>query len=285
MNESSLLQQIYRSSASSDEFVLIGPGDDMALLSFGWDNLLCGVDQLIIGRHVSKDTSPELIGRKAIARCFSDIAAMGGTPVGSLMTAALPPDTDDTWTMAVFESASMVAGQWGGPIIGGDIATSEKVAPPIFTVTAFGTMHTTAIKRHNAQVGDVIYVTGTIGNSIESHHLTFIPRITEAKTLIDTIEINTMIDISDGLGQDASHLATDRAQLVIDTSLIPLREGATLPNALSDGEDYELLFTSAMKPPKDLTTAIGFVQQREPNQPPVITTDGEDISHCGWTHG
>ena len=210
---------------------------------------------------------------------------MGGTPVGSLMTAALPPETDDAWAMAVFDSARIAAGQWGGPIVGGDIATSEKGAAPIFTVTAFGTVHTTAIKRHNAQVGDVIYVTGTIGNSIENHHLTFIPRITEAKTLIDTIEINTMIDISDGLGQDASHLATNRAQLVIDTSLIPLREGATLPNALSDGEDYELLFTSAMKPPEYLTTAIGFVQQREANQPPVITTDGEDISHCGWTHG
>ena len=285
MNETSLLQHIYSASATSEETVLIGPGDDMGLLSFDSDKLLCGVDQLIVGRHVPKDTSPELIGRKAIARCFSDIAAMGGTPVGSLMTAALPPETDDAWAMAVFDSARIAAGQWGGPIVGGDIATSEKGAPPIFTVTAFGTVHTTAIKRHNAQVGDVIYVTGTIGNSIENHHLTFIPRITEAKTLIDTIEINTMIDISDGLGQDASHLATDRAQLVIDTSLIPLREGATLPNALSDGEDYELLFTSAMKPPEYLTTAIGFVQQRGANQPPVITTDGKDISHCGWTHG
>ena len=285
MNETSLLQHIYSASATSEETVLIGPGDDMGLLSFDSDKLLCGVDQLIVGRHVPKDTSPELIGRKAIARCFSDIAAMGGTPVGSLMTAALPPETDDAWAIAVFDSARIAAGQWGGPIVGGDIATSEKGAPPIFTVTAFGTVHTTAIKRHNAQVGDVIYVTGTIGNSIENHHLTFIPRITEAKTLIDTIEINTMIDISDGLGQDASHLATNRAQLVIDTSLIPLREGATLPNALSDGEDYELLFTSAMKPPEYLTTAIGFVQQRGANQPPVITTDGEDISHCGWTHG
>ena len=285
MNETSLLQHIYSASATSEETVLIGPGDDMGLLSFDSDKLLCGVDQLIVGRHVPKDTSPELIGRKAIARCFSDIAAMGGTPVGSLMTAALPPETDDAWAMAVFDSARIAAGQWGGPIVGGDIATSEKGAPPIFTVTAFGTVHTTAIKRHNAQVGDVIYVTGSIGNSIENHHLTFIPRITEAKTLIDTIEINTMIDISDGLGQDASHLATNRAQLVIDTSLIPLREGATLPNALSDGEDYELLFTSAMKPPEYLTTAIGFVQQRGANQPPVITTDGEDISHCGWTHG
>jgi thiamine-monophosphate kinase len=284
MNETSLLQHIYSASATSEETVLIGPGDDMGLLSFDSDKLLCGVDQLIVGRHVPKDTSPELIGRKAIARCFSDIAAMGGTPVGSLMTAALPPETDDAWAIAVFDSARIAAGQWGGPIVGGDIATSEKGAPPIFTVTAFGTVHTTAIKRHNAQVGDVIYVTGTIGNSIENHHLTFIPRITEAKTLIDTIEINTMIDISDGLGQDASHLATNRAQLVIDTSLIPLREGATLPNALSDGEDYELLFTSAMKPPEYLTTAIGFVQQRDPNQPAVITTKGEDISMCGWVH-
>jgi len=283
MNETSLLQQIYKMSEPTTS-ILIGPGDDMALLSFEHDNLLCGVDQLIVGRHVTKETPPELIGRKAVARCFSDIAAMGGEPVGSLMTAALPPETDDEWAMAVFRGAKEAAMKWGGPIIGGDIASTNENSRPLFTVTAFGTVPTTAVERNNAQVGDVIYVTGTIGNSIESHHLTFIPRITEAKTLIDTIEINTMIDISDGLGQDASHLATDRAQLVIDTSLIPLREGAILPNALSDGEDYELLFTSAMKPPEDITTAIGFVQQREVNQPPVITTDGEDISHCGWTH-
>ena len=283
MNESLLLQQIYKMSEPTTS-ILIGPGDDMALLSYEHDNLLCGVDQLIVGRHVTKETPPELIGRKAVARCFSDIAAMGGEPVGSLMTAALPPETDDVWAIAVFHGAKEAAMKWGGPIIGGDIASTNENSQPLFTVTAFGTVPITAIERNTAQVGDVVYVTGQIGNSFEAHHLSFVPRIEEAKLLIDAIQINTMIDISDGLGQDASHLAMDKTQLVIDTTLIPLRSGATLPEAISDGEDYELLFTSSMKPPENLATAIGFVQQRDPNQPAVITTKGEDISMCGWVH-
>ncbi|MBC8203253.1 MAG: thiamine-monophosphate kinase [Planctomycetes bacterium] len=283
MKELSLLEKIYKTSPRDDS-ILIGPGDDMALMQFDSTNLLCGVDQLIVGRHVTIETAPELIGRKAVARSFSDVAAMGGVPTGSLMTAALPPKTDESWAMAVFQGANEHAAKWGGPIVGGDIATTEENAQPMFTVTTFGTLPTTPIKRSNAQVGDVIYVTGTIGNSIAYHHLHFTPRINEAQLLMDSVEINTMIDISDGLGQDASHLATEISQLVIDTALLPLREGATLPKALSDGEDYELLFTSGSKPPEHLATPIGYVQRRTPSEPKVITTTGEDVSNLGWSH-
>ncbi|HJN72172.1 MAG TPA: thiamine-phosphate kinase [Phycisphaerales bacterium] len=283
MNERALLEHIYQTSTESDS-VLIGPGDDMALLQFDSDKLLCGVDQLIIGRHISKDTQPELIGRKAVARCFSDIAAMGGIPAGSLMTAALPSDTDNAWVIRVFQGARDAAEEWGGPIIGGDIASTQETSKPMFTVTTFGTVPSTAIQRNNAQIGDVVYVTGEIGNSLASHHLSFTPRIAEAQKLIESIEINTMIDISDGLGQDASHLASTNTQLVIDAAMIPLREGATIPKAFSDGEDYELLFTSTMKPPEDIATAIGFVQRRTNEEPKVVTTKGEDITMFGWMH-
>jgi thiamine-monophosphate kinase len=283
MNEFSLLKKIYQ-TASAHKSIIIGPGDDMALIAIDEDELLCGVDQLIVGKHVTTETPPALIGQKAIARCFSDLAAMGGLPIGSLMTAAMPPEIDESWAMSVFEGARVAAEKWGGPIVGGDIASTEKNVQPMFTVTAFGTIPTVAVKRNNAQVGDVIYVTGKIGNSIANHHLHFTPRIKEAQLLIDSVEINTMIDISDGLGQDASHLASVNTQLVIDTAMIPLREGATIPSAIADGEDYELLFTCATKPPKDLATPIGFVQQRNALDPKVITTAGEDISNLGWTH-
>ncbi len=283
MKESSLLQQIYKKS-TNDDLILIGPGDDMALLEFEPNTLLCGVDQLIVGKHVTIDTPPKLIGRKAVARCFSDVAAMGGIPVGSLMTAALPLSTDEAWAMAVFDGAREHAAKWGGPIVGGDIASSAENAQPMFSVTTFGTIPTTAIKRNNAQVDDVIYVTGKIGNSIENHHLHFTPRINEAQMLINSIKISSMIDISDGLGQDASHLATNKTQLVINPTMVPLRKGAILPSAFSDGEDYELLFTSAMKPSENLATPIGFVQHRNANEPKVITTSGEDISNLGWSH-
>ncbi|MDP7009071.1 MAG: thiamine-phosphate kinase [Phycisphaerales bacterium] len=283
MNEQTLLDQIYKTNVPSDD-VLIGPGDDMAFVSFKSDGLLCGVDQLIVGRHVVEDTAPELIGRKAIARCFSDLAAMGGVPTASLMTAALPAGTNHDWAMSVFEGARVAAKEWGGPIVGGDIASTILGTPPIFSVTAFGYTPYTAIQRHAANVGDVVYVTGSIGNSLANHHLTFVPRIQEAQSLLQSIKINTMIDISDGLGIDGSRLTNDRTQIVIDTSSIPLREGASIPLALSDGEDYELLFTSSDKPPTELATPIGFVQSREEKQPKVITTQGDDISSCGWVH-
>ncbi len=94
MHELELLQSIYATYAttSDSKHITIGPGDDMGEIKIGNERLLCAVDQLIVGRHVTSDIDPRFIGRKAIARCFSDIAAMGATPIGSLMTACLSPN-------------------------------------------------------------------------------------------------------------------------------------------------------------------------------------------------
>jgi thiamine-monophosphate kinase len=280
MNEHELLQTIYATSTKSPN-VTIGPGDDMGELRIGTEQVLCSVDQLIVGRHVTFDVSPSLIGRKAIARCFSDIAAMAAVPRGCLMTACLPSDTPDEWSKEVFSGANEVAKQWGGPIFGGDIASSE--GPAVFTVTAIATSRSRAIKRSGAEEGDYICVTGELGNSIAGHHISFSPRITEAQELLKVLgdNLHSMIDISDGLGKDASHLATDSLQAVIDTSLLPLRSCATIEGAISDGEDYELLFTSSTEPPTSLATVIGRIE-RGTNK--VITTDGDVIANRGWNH-
>jgi thiamine-monophosphate kinase len=282
MNEHELLQTIYNKSVPSTN-ITIGPGDDMGELRIGNERVLCAVDQLIVGRHVSAETPPELIGRKAIARCFSDIAAMAATPIGSLMTACVPTESSNAWCEAIFSSAKEVAEKWGGPIFGGDIASSE--GPAVFTVTAVATPpERGAIKRTGAQVGDFLCVTGELGNSIAGHHLSFTPRIQEAKELLQTLgdDLHAMIDISDGLGQDAAHLLTNGLQIVIDTTALPLRQGATINGAISDGEEYELLFASASYPPSHLATVIGRVEKGNAT---VITTEGKDISKCGWNHG
>jgi thiamine-monophosphate kinase len=286
MNEQALLQTIYANSSYKNSHptssVSIGPGDDMGELCIDNKRILCAVDQLIVGRHVTNDTSPKLIGRKAIARCFSDIAAMCATPVGCLMTACIPSKTTNEWCEEVFLSANEVAERWGGPIFGGDIAASEEHA--VFTVTAVATPPPNgAILRTGSKAGDYVCVTGELGNSIAGHHLTFTPRIKEAQELLNTLgsNLHAMIDVSDGLGRDASHLANETLQLVIDTALLPLRNGATTEGAIADGEDYELLFTSATKPPTELATVIGFVEEGKST---VTTTDGVGISHCGWNH-
>ena len=280
MNEHALLQEIYK-KAIDKTVVTIGPGDDMGEVRIGDQFVLCAVDQLIVGRHVTPGTDPSLIGRKAIARCFSDIAAMCAAPIGCLMTACIPSKTENAWCEAVFAGANEVALQWGGPIFGGDIASSE--GPAVFSVTAIATPGSRTIKRAGAEEGDYICVTGELGNSIAGHHLSFTPRISEAQELLHTLgdNLHSMIDISDGLGQDASHLATQELQLVIDTTLLPLREGATVDNAISAGEDYELLFTSSTKPPEELATVIGRV---ESGTNKVMTLDGNIIASCGWNH-
>ena len=280
MNERELLQSIYK-NASQSSAVRLGPGDDMGELMIGNQRILCAVDQLIVGKHVTLETPPTQIGRKAIARCFSDIAAMGAIPVGSLMTACLPSEVTNSWCNEVFSGANDAAEKWGGPIFGGDIASTDGTA--VFTVTAIATPGTQLVLRTGAQDGDYVCVTGELGNSIAGHHLSFTPRINEAQELIKTLgnDLHSMTDISDGLGQDASHLASESLQLVIDTDLLPLREGASIEGAICDGEDYELLFTCTVKPPSHLATVIGRVELGEGA---VLTTAGNDISKCGWVH-
>ena len=289
MKEFELLNEIYASSTELHGSITLGPGDDMGEIVAGGRRMLVAVDQLVLGRHVTQDIAPELIGRKAIARCFSDIAAMAGTPAGSLMAGCLPaanPAFDGDWAMRVFEGARQAAIEWGGPIFGGDIATCED-APPIFTVTAVATPPVSgAIKRSGAKEGDFLCVTGELGNSYDSHHLTFTPRIKEAQALLADLQdhLHAMIDISDGLGRDASHLASDQLQVVIDTAAIPLRAGASIENALSDGEDYELLFTTSKIPENELVTVIGKVVSRRSGSPSVTDEQGTDLSMMGWQH-
>ncbi len=284
MGEFALLNSIYEASKELGEHVSIGPGDDMGEIIVGNQRILLAVDQLIVGRHVELDETPENIGRKAIARSFSDIAAMCGTPICSLMTACMPTDTDDDWAMRVFSSAKAHAERWNGPIIGGDIATSQR-GPAMFTVTVMAKPSTLgAVSRCGAQVGDVVCVTGEIGNSIASHHITFEPRITLAQDIQQALgsDLHSMIDISDGLAQDASHLTNDECSIQLNTETIPLREGASPDTALSDGEDYELLFTCATPPDVDDVTVIGTVVPRASAS--VVNENGDDVSMKGWEH-
>ena len=284
MGEFELLQTIYDASKNLGCSVTIGPGDDMGEIVLGGKRLLLAVDQLHVGRHVELDCAPEAIGRKAIARCFSDIAAMCGFPVCSLMTACLPTPCDDQWATRVFSSAKAHAEQWGGPIIGGDIATSD-CEHAMFTVTALATpSEIGAVKRVGAQLGDLVCVTGELGNSIEGHHLTFEPRIKLAQTIQHTlgVDLHSMIDISDGLAQDAGHLASDGCSIQLDASSLPLRSGATIEAALGNGEDYELLFTCTKQPPIDDVTVIGNVVERGDSK--VIDEAGNAINIRGWAH-
>ncbi|MBX3390829.1 MAG: thiamine-phosphate kinase [Phycisphaeraceae bacterium] len=258
MRECELLAKIAeRSGSLARKFpqVTTGPGDDCAVVRIANTDCLLTVDQVIEGRHFRKGTPLDLVARKAIARSLSDIAAMAGTPVCALATGALPrgfpqPDAD-----ALFESMKGWAEHWQCPLVGGDIASLPCATDPLtITVTIVGSPHPSrgAVLRSGAQPGDGIYVTGTLGGTLDAatglgKHLTFEPRLQEARALAEALgpRLHAMMDISDGLGRDATRMASaSSARFEIRSDLIP-GESSDWRRAASDGEDYELLFAAA----------------------------------------
>ena len=309
-SEFSVLEKICRPCVQNDPRVLIGPGDDLALVqvlppgevdpALASSSLLAGVDQLIDGVHVSvSEVGLKAAGRKAITRSLSDIAAMSGRPVATLVSAVVPRHMKASDAMELFDSMKETATQYHAPLVGGDLAyhkNSDGVLMCSVTVLAVPPPNG-AVERFGAKPGDGIYVTGQLGNGWKaSHHLTFVPRLSESSMLRAILgdRLHAMIDISDGLGRDAAHLVerTD-VQIVMNAELLPLREGADVSSALSDGEDYELLFAASGDVPEGLgacqVTRIGEVRERtEKESPPVILIEGEieiDVSRQGWEHG
>lgn len=302
MRESELLSHIYDRSHDLTAIcgqVVIGPGDDTAVVrTHSGDLLLLTTDQLVEGRHYAPlpETPLELVARKAITRNLSDIAAMGGTPTVALAAAVLPHSFDRADEL--FDQMAQAARQFGAPLVGGDISMSG--GPLVLTVTVMGVVHPVrgAVLRSTAQVGDRVFVTGHLGGSLESgRHLSFVPRLGEARSLCDLLgeDLHSMIDLSDGLGIDAGRVATASGVCVeLEARLLPLHEGVKgWPHGLGDGEDYELLFT--VSPGVDvpgqcprtgtLLTKIGHVV--EGGGCVVITPSGErlDASARGWDHG
>jgi thiamine-monophosphate kinase len=299
MREFAILQHIYSAASKADARVVIGPGDDMGMVKIGGSELLAAVDQLIDGRHIQLKTTPlGLAGRKAITRSLSDIAAMAGKPVATLVAATLPPNFGDDRAKELFDSMRQTADRYQCPLIGGDIAFHNSVDyPMVCGVTVLAEPgRAGAITRGGAKAGDFVYVTGALGGSLEPNglgrHLTFEPRIALALRLAEQLgdRLHAMIDISDGLGRDASHIASrSRVQILLDASRIPCNSGCGWQRALSDGEDYELCF--AAKPP--VPSSIDGVdihligEVRGDGQHTVLVKHGEkfiDVSQFGWQH-
>lgn len=226
--------------------VVVGPGDDCASVAlseqFGIE-LLAAVDQVARDVHYTSGTPPEEAGAKLLKRNLSDIAAMGGVPRWALLTVAAG-GRDADWVLRFCRGAAQAAEKYAVAIVGGDLA-GLKTDTEVSTLTILGEIpRGQTVKRSGARPGDMLYVTGEIGNSFASrHHLTFTPRLAEGDFLRG--KATAMLDISDGLLLDAGRMAqASHVDLLIDAGRVPLRAGAVLPEALSDGEDYELLFAA-----------------------------------------
>jgi len=220
-------------------------GDDTAVLpemAPGVDGLLTS-DPLIEGVHFLPETEPKRIGHKATGRVLSDIAAMGGEPRWLLINVVAPAEMNIAFLESVYEGAQALADRFGAKIIGGDTAEG-----PHFQLHVFAFGHTPtgqAIRRSGAQDRDGLYVTGELGGSQAGHHLDFIPRLAEGQWLREQGFATSMIDLSDGLATDLRHLVEQSGLgAKLNSEALPRRGGATVEQALTDGEDYELLFTA-----------------------------------------
>lgn len=224
--------------------VKTGPGDDCAVVQIedtSGTELLLTSDPLIQNVHFTVDTPPNAIGHKAVARVLSDIAAMGGNPAWALINIVAPPSCDIEFLSSITKSAYAVADRYSLSIVGGDLARSDKIELHVFAV---GTVPKgQAVLRSGGMPDDTIYVTGTLGGSRAGKHCSFEPLIKEGLFLRNWA--TAMIDISDGLATDLRHIAEmSHVGAIITAAQIPLSSTvSSFQNALTDGEDFELLFT------------------------------------------
>lgn len=289
--------------AAAFPHVLLGPGDDCAAVRPPGGAMLLTVDQVIERRHFVPGTPLDLVARKAVARSISDLAAMGATPWCALATGALPAGFPQADADALCVSIKKWAENWNCPLVGGDLASlPEPTSPLMLTVTAIGVAHASGhvATRGGAKPGDHVYVTGALGGSLDratgmGRHLTFEPRVREAAWLLDTFgtRVHAMIDLSDGLGRDASRIAeASRVRLELDAEAIPRHGGVDdWRAAAGDGEDYELLvcIDPACAVPaliQSTGTRLTRVGSVAPGAGCVVQdgADVHDVRAVGWDH-
>ncbi|MBW1952285.1 MAG: thiamine-phosphate kinase, partial [Deltaproteobacteria bacterium] len=256
--------------------VVQGIGDDCAVLALSPERyLLWTIDSLIEGVHFDLGyTTLRQLGRKALAVNLSDIAAMGGEPQYALLSLGWPPKRELSGALEVAAGLQEIAKQYGVSIIGGD--TVQSPIGLTLSLTVIGSVNPGELLcRHGAQVGDLIYVTGPLGEAAAGLEVlrrgTALPAETQAVLLRAFLDptpqlraarvlaqhhlATALIDLSDGVATDLYHiccrsrvgarLQADR--ILISTAVRQAAEILTLDPlnlALKGGEDYQLLFTS-----------------------------------------
>jgi thiamine-monophosphate kinase len=256
VNEFELISRLTR-ALPSNESVVVGPGDDCAVLDLGVPDrlILFKTDAVVEGVHFTRDTPAAKIGHKALARCLSDIAAMAGVPGSALVTIALPKEFDPEFVTGVYEGMEALARKHGVAIAGGETTTNP--AGMLISVALLGWVAKgKAVLRSGAKAGDAIFVTGELGGSLAGKHLEFEPRLAEARWLAEKFPMHSMVDVSDGLASDLRHIIhASHVGAELLASAIPISREARLAAkgrssakppmlaALTDGEDFELLFT------------------------------------------
>jgi thiamine-monophosphate kinase len=280
MNEFDLIARLTR-SLPANQTVVTGAGDDCAVLDLGVPDklVLFKTDAVVEGIHFTRETPPEKIGRKALARCLSDIAAMAGTPTAALVTLALPADFNPERVEKIYTGMNALAKQHGVAVAGGETTTNPErllISISLLGVVARGKQ----ILRGGARPGDAIFVTGELGGSLGGWHLDFEPRLAEARWLAEHFSIHAMLDLSDGLAGDLRHiLNASSVGAEILKSALPVSRAAKLR---ARGQVCENVADSS-QPGSSLASKRlpgahehGQAQKRKPAAVAALT-DGEDF--------
>lgn len=247
--------------ASDDCAVVQSPG--------GNKNLVLKTDCVVEGVHFVRGTNASDVGWKAMMRPLSDFAATSALPQFALITLIVPQKTDAAWVKKLYRGLQRAANRFEVHIVGGE--TSSTSGPIAISVSVIGFVEKTrAMSRHGGKSGDDLFVTGRLGGALKQKHLKFIPRIVESRWLTKHFSVHAMMDLSDGLGADLPRLArASKIGFDIELESLPRARGATINQAICDGEDYELLFAISprdrnrlarewqRKYPKVLLTRIG----------------------------
>lgn len=290
-----LLRALPREVKAKSSRVFAGAleGDDCAVIvesKSSWR--LLKTDCLIEGIHFLADADPVQVGWKALARVLSDFAAMGASqPKFVLVTVAFPTHTRLEWATGFYKGLGKLAKQFDLKVVGGETARSP--GPIFISVALEGSIAPKhCVLRSGAKACDVLFVTGKLGGSLKSgRHLQFTPRLKEAHWLATQFPVSAMMDLSDGLGQDLPRFcAASKKGYELERAALPLHKEVKTEGAMSDGEDYELLFSIAEKSAKTLQkkwkakfpklelTAIGRVTARPSKK--HLTKGFDHFSKC-----
>jgi thiamine-monophosphate kinase len=287
-----------------------GLADDAAVLDIGGTHLVLTHDTLVEGVHFLSTDPPETIGWKLVAVNMSDLAAKGATPLAALMSYTLGGEA--AWDAAFLEGLSAALDTFGVALIGGDTVASPYRASGCasFGLTAIGTAGGRVPGRDGAQVGDALFVTGTIGDAglgldivrerpqdtgplVEAYRQPM-PQLAAGQLLAPVV--SAMMDVSDGLLIDAQRLAAaSGVGLMIDLDAVPLsaefrasygEDRFARMEAATAGDDYQLLFSAALPPPKlpCPVTRIGRIVRGEGLSLHDGAGDVTLPARLGWEH-
>jgi thiamine-monophosphate kinase len=287
------------------DHVLVGPGDDAALLRIRQGHVVVSTDLLVEGRHFRRDwVSGYDVGRRAAAQNLSDVNAMGGTAHSLTVGLGAPPELPVSWALDFARGFAEECALVGASVVGGDMTRASEI---VIAVTVIGAVTQSPVLRSGARPGDVLALAGRQGWSagglavlgrgfrsprvlVEAYRRPEPPYA--AGPLAAEAGATAMIDVSDGLLADAGHLAADSGVAIdVHTAALevpePLHAVAAATGAdpisfvLGGGEDHPLLatFPAGVALPAGFR-AIGLVAAGE-----GVTVDGLPYDGpTGWSH-